>query len=205
MYFPEADVNWDLFAPNDHHSICPFKGEADYWTLTANDAAEENLVWTYRQPFDEVAGIKGYVAFYHERVRIELEERWPGTDRDAVTTQRFPAWGDANDLLELIDVQEVAPNHFVGPAYRDVSRNVVEGGQMLAQAIVAASKTVPASTRDVCVHDLLEGGRVRPAARRERRGAATRPDVLDGRGAGGARGRVAQRRPPPARCRRAPT
>jgi acyl-CoA thioesterase len=30
----------------------------------------------------------------------------------------------------------------VGPPYRDVSRNVVEGGQMLAQAIVAASKTI---------------------------------------------------------------
>ena len=61
-------------------------------------------MWTYRQPFDEVAGIKGYVAFYHERVRIELEERWPGTDARAVTTQRFPAWGDASDLLRLIDV-----------------------------------------------------------------------------------------------------
>lgn len=143
LYFPEADVNWDLFEANDHHSICPFKGEADYWTLTASDVAEENLVWTYRQPFDEVGDILGYVAFYHERVRIELEERWPGTDAGAVTTQRFPAWGDASDLLQLIDVQEVAPNHFVGPAYRDVSRNVVEGGQMLAQAIVAASKTVP--------------------------------------------------------------
>jgi uncharacterized protein (DUF427 family)/acyl-CoA thioesterase len=143
LYFPEADVHWDLFAPNDHHSICPFKGEADYWTLTANDLAEENLAWTYRQPFDQVGGLKGYVAFYHERVRVELEERWPGTDARAVTTSRFPAWGDASDLLRLIDVEEVAPNRFVGPAYRDVTRNVVEGGQMLAQAIVAASKTIP--------------------------------------------------------------
>jgi acyl-CoA thioesterase II len=143
LYFPEEDVRWDLFAPNDHHSICPFKGEADYWTLTASDPAEDNLAWAYRQPFDEVAGIKGYVAFYHERVRIELEERWPGSDARAVTANRFPAWGDATDLLRLLDVQPVAPNRFVGPAYRDVSRNVVEGGQMLAQAIVAASKTVP--------------------------------------------------------------
>ena len=60
-----------------------------------------------------------------------------------------------------------------------------------------------ASTRDVGVHDLLEGGRVRPAARPERRGAATRPDVLDGRGARGARRRVAQHRPAAARRRRA--
>jgi len=143
LYFPEADVRWEHFAPSDHHTICPFKGEADYWSFLAGDVPEENLVWAYRDPFAEVGGIKGHVAFYQERVRIELEERWPGGDDRAVTTNRFPAWGDAGDLLRLLDVEPVAPNHFVGPAYRDVSRNVVEGGQMLAQAIVAASKTIP--------------------------------------------------------------
>jgi acyl-CoA thioesterase-2 len=149
LYFPESDVRWDLFAPNDHHSVCPFKGEADYWSLAADGIADENLVWTYRRPFDEVAGIEGYVAFYHERVRIELEEHWSDGDGDgdaeagASPTHRFPAWGDATDLLRLIDVDEVAPGHFVGLDYRDTTRNVVEGGQMLAQAIVAASKSVP--------------------------------------------------------------
>jgi len=145
LYFPEEDVRWEHFEANDHHSVCPFKGEADYWSLTATEQPEENLVWTYRRPFDEVAGIKGYVAFYHEKVRVELEEQWPDTDAGGVAppTHRFPAWGDADDLLRLIDVEEVAPGHFVGPDYRDTTRNVVEGGQMLAQAIVAASKSVP--------------------------------------------------------------
>src|SRR6476620_1139793 len=101
LYFPEEHVHWQHFEANDHHSICPFKGEADYWSLTATERPEENLVWTYRRPFDEVGGIKGYVAFYHEKVRIELEERWPGNDVGAVTRHRFPAWGDASDLLGL--------------------------------------------------------------------------------------------------------
>jgi uncharacterized protein (DUF427 family)/acyl-CoA thioesterase len=143
LYFPEADVRWELFAPTDHHTVCPFKGQADYWTLTATDPHEENLVWAYRAPFDEVAGIKGYVAFYQERLRIELEDRWPGPDPRAVTINSFPAWGDASDLVGLLDVRPTTPGHFVGPPYRDVSRNVVEGGQMLAQAVVAASKSVP--------------------------------------------------------------
>ena len=143
LYFPEADVRWDLFAANDHHSVCPFKGEADYWSLTATELPEDNLVWTYRKPFEEVGGLEGYVAFYHERVRIDLEERWPRTDGTATTTNRFPAWGDAADLVELLDVQPAGPNHFVGPDYRDTTRNVVEGGQMLAQGLVAASKSVP--------------------------------------------------------------
>lgn len=143
LYFPEDDVRWEHFETSVAHTVCPFKGQADYWTLSAADPPETNVVWTYRDPFDEVAGIKGYVAFYQERVRIELEEQWPGDGPTATTTSRFPTWGDARDLLRLIDVQPTGPTSFVGPPYRDVSRNVVEGGQMLAEAIVAASKTVP--------------------------------------------------------------
>jgi uncharacterized protein (DUF427 family)/acyl-CoA thioesterase len=143
LYFPEEHVRWEHFAANDHHSVCPFKGEADYWHLTAVDPPEENLVWAYRTPFDEVGGIEGHVCFYQERVRIEIEEQWDRGDPDARTVNRFPVWGDASDLLHLIDVQPNGPNRFVGPAYGDTVRNVVEGGQLLAEAIVAASKTIP--------------------------------------------------------------
>jgi len=71
-YFPDADVRWELFTATDHHSICPFKGEADYWSLTAIGPVEENIVWAYRRPFPEVAGIAGYVCFYEERIRLVL-------------------------------------------------------------------------------------------------------------------------------------
>ncbi|HXA34291.1 MAG TPA: DUF427 domain-containing protein [Acidimicrobiales bacterium] len=141
LYFPESDVRFDLFEANDHHSICPFKGEADYWTLTAADPAQEDVIWAYPTPLDEVAGLKGHVGVYHERLRVELEER--GTDARDVRTTRVPTWGDAADLIQLIDVQPDGPDRFVGPPYRDKTRNVVEGGQFLAQAIVAASKTMP--------------------------------------------------------------
>lgn len=143
LYFPVEDVNWDLFEPTQSFTICPFKGHATYWSLTAVDPVEQDIVWHYSEPFDEVAGIKGHVSFYQERVRIELEDRWDG-DTGQPVVNRFPAWGDAADLVELIDVyQEGAPGHFVGPAYRDTTRNVVEGGQMLAQGIVAVSKMLP--------------------------------------------------------------
>jgi acyl-CoA thioesterase II len=141
LYFPEADVRWDLFQPTDHHSVCPFKGEADYWSLTGTDPPCDNVVWTYRQPFAEVGGITGYVAFYHERLRIVLDEQWP--DETAPVSTRFPDWGDARDLLGLIDVEPAGPGRFVGAPWPKTRRNVVEGGQLLAQAIVAASKTIP--------------------------------------------------------------
>jgi uncharacterized protein (DUF427 family)/acyl-CoA thioesterase len=143
LYFPVEDVHWEHFTPSQNFTVCPFKGAATYWSLTAVDPVEKDIVWTYTTPFDEVRGIKDHVAFYQERVRIELEDTWPGDDPTAVTTNRFPAWGDASDLLELIDVQPAGDGHFVGPPYRDTTRNVVEGGQMLAQGIVAASKTLP--------------------------------------------------------------
>jgi uncharacterized protein (DUF427 family)/acyl-CoA thioesterase len=141
LYFPESDVRFDLFEANDHHSICPFKGEADYWTLTAAAPAQEDVIWAYPTPLDEVAGLKGHVGVYHERLRVELEER--GSDERDRHTTRVPTWGTAADLIQLIDVQPNGPDRFVGPPYRDKTRNVVEGGQFLAQAIVAASKTMP--------------------------------------------------------------
>jgi acyl-CoA thioesterase II len=143
LYFPVADVRWEHFTPSEHFTICPFKGVATYWSLTAVDPPEPDIVWTYTTPFDEVAGIKEYVAFYQERVRLELEDVWPGDDPSMAVRNQFPAWGDASDLVGLIDVRPDGPGRYVGPAYRDTTRNVVEGGQMLAQGIVAASKSVP--------------------------------------------------------------
>jgi acyl-CoA thioesterase len=57
--------------------------------------------------------------------------------------RRFPAWGDQAELARLIDVRPTGPATFVGPAYGQTARNVVEGGQLLGQGIVASSKTVP--------------------------------------------------------------
>jgi acyl-CoA thioesterase II len=150
LYFPQADVRLDLFEANDHHTICPFKGEADYWTLTASDPPVEDVFWTYRELFHEVAGLKDHLGVYHEKVRVELETRWPDDGR-AVTASPFPVWGDQADLVRLIDVQNVGPDRFVAPGYHERSRNVVEGGQLLAQSIVAASKAIPAQ-RVISVH-----------------------------------------------------
>lgn len=142
LYLPEADVRLELFEANDHHTICPFKGEADYWSLTGAEPPVEDVFWTYRNPFDEVAQLKGYLGVYHEKVEVELESSW--SDPPAVSRNRFPVWGDEEDLLRLIDVAPTGPGRFAGPPYHERSRNVVEGGQLLAQAVVAASKANPA-------------------------------------------------------------
>lgn len=73
-YFPKADVRMDLLAPTDHHTFCPYKGTASYWTVSAAGKTAENAVWGYPDPFDEVAAIKDFVAFYWNRMDGWFEE-----------------------------------------------------------------------------------------------------------------------------------
>ena len=73
-YFPRADVRFDLLRASDHHTYCPYKGTAAYWTIAVGGQASENAVWGYPEPFAEVAAIKDYVAFYWDRVDHWFEE-----------------------------------------------------------------------------------------------------------------------------------
>lgn len=67
-YLPRSDVRMDRLQRTDHHTRCPFKGEASYFSLSGNGRTAENAVWTYEQPYDEVMPIKDRLAFYPERV-----------------------------------------------------------------------------------------------------------------------------------------
>jgi uncharacterized protein (DUF427 family) len=53
-----------------HSTHCPFKGDASYFSLKGGP---DNAVWSYETPFDEMAVIKEYVAFYPNKVTIETE------------------------------------------------------------------------------------------------------------------------------------
>ena len=71
-YIPERDMRMDLLHPTDHHTTCPYKGQASYWTIEvpAEGAVRrsENAVWAYPAPYDEVRGLAGHYAFYERRV-----------------------------------------------------------------------------------------------------------------------------------------
>jgi uncharacterized protein (DUF427 family) len=73
-YFPEEDVRMELLEPTDRDTICAYKGHASYWSV----GDEDDVAWTYRHPFHEVAEIKDHLAFFNERVEIEVDgEREP--------------------------------------------------------------------------------------------------------------------------------
>ena len=74
FYFPQADVRMDLARRTDQSTYCPFKGQASYWTLTVGDRTEEDVIWAYEAPYDEVMGLKGYVSFYWDRMDSWTED-----------------------------------------------------------------------------------------------------------------------------------
>jgi uncharacterized protein (DUF427 family) len=73
-YFPRSDVRMDRMTPTGHHTFCPYKGTASYWTVAVGDKVAENAVWGYPEPFEEVTAIKDFVAFYWNRVDAWYEE-----------------------------------------------------------------------------------------------------------------------------------
>jgi uncharacterized protein (DUF427 family) len=71
LYLPLADVDTAVLEPSTHRTYCPYKGDADYFTLRAGDRIADDAVWRYESPYDAVAPIAGHVAFYPQHVRIE--------------------------------------------------------------------------------------------------------------------------------------
>ena len=91
---------------------------------------------------------QGYVAFDtdHPRVHVMLLDCIAGEPEREHTLIKFPTWGDAADLIKMLDVQPDADGGYLS-ATRDNSanphRDVAEGSQLLAQAIVAAGRHAP--------------------------------------------------------------
>ena len=80
--------------------------------------------------------LEGHIAFDPDAVRVEL------VDGDA--TIRFPNWGDAADLVAVLDVRPLGDGAYEGVVRGWWARRpVVEGSQMLGQAIVAAARHAP--------------------------------------------------------------
>jgi uncharacterized protein (DUF427 family) len=73
-YLPMQDVRDDLIEASQHSSFCPFKGDASYWSIRVGDRVEENVIWGYVEPFEEVSGLAGHVAFYPDRVQWQLDD-----------------------------------------------------------------------------------------------------------------------------------
>jgi uncharacterized protein (DUF427 family) len=68
QYVPRGDADMAALQATAHHTRCPYKGEASYFSISAGGRTAENAVWSYEQPYPAVAEIKDHLAFYPDRV-----------------------------------------------------------------------------------------------------------------------------------------
>ena len=63
-YFPLDSINKKYFEPSETHTVCPWKGTASYYDVTANGEINRDAAWFYPEPKDAAKEIENYVAFW---------------------------------------------------------------------------------------------------------------------------------------------
>jgi uncharacterized protein (DUF427 family) len=72
-YLPKTHVRLDLLTHTDSESHCPYKGQAEYWSVRAGDTVHEDVAWSYPTPLPESLGVAGHIAFYDEKVDVFVD------------------------------------------------------------------------------------------------------------------------------------
>ena len=73
-YIPRADVDMAALTRSTRASYCPYKGEATYFSVAGSDGLIADMAWSYEDPFPAMAGIRGHLAFYPDRVDSITEQ-----------------------------------------------------------------------------------------------------------------------------------
>lgn len=69
-YFPPDALRREFFRPSDTRTVCPWKGTAQYYSITVGEQTNTDAAWYYPEPKDAARRIAGRVAFWRG-VRIE--------------------------------------------------------------------------------------------------------------------------------------
>ncbi len=88
-YIPWDDIRGEYLCKTEHRTHCPFKGNASYWTLRVADATAENAVWSYDDPSEDGAALKGFASFYRDRIEALYEG-----DDELAFTEAVPPHGN---------------------------------------------------------------------------------------------------------------
>lgn len=67
-YLPRADVKPGVLTASGKRTICPYKGEAAYWSV----AGIEDGAWSYETPLPEAMRAQGHVSFDGEGIEVKV-------------------------------------------------------------------------------------------------------------------------------------
>ncbi|KAJ5294608.1 hypothetical protein PENANT_c006G09346 [Penicillium antarcticum] len=74
VYFPPSSIkDKSQFLASDTTTYCPWKGEAEYYTVKVGDKSIKDAAWYYAGPYEKAKNIKDHVAFYKSKVNVTVE------------------------------------------------------------------------------------------------------------------------------------
>lgn len=71
-YIPPSDVRLDLLEESPKRTVCPYKGQASYWSYPASGQGR-NIAWSYDRRFRDAAQIHDLISFFNERVDLRVD------------------------------------------------------------------------------------------------------------------------------------
>ena len=69
-YFPRGAVKAEYLRDSSTHTICPWKGQASYYTIEVDGQVNRDSAWFYSEPKPAAREIKDHIAFWRG-VKIE--------------------------------------------------------------------------------------------------------------------------------------
>ncbi len=73
-YLHPDDVDFTALRATDTRTVCPFKGEASYWTHAGPAGERVDVAWAYPDPIPEVRAIKDHLSFYDTVAEIAVAD-----------------------------------------------------------------------------------------------------------------------------------
>ena len=68
QYIPRKDVDMSALTRSQTATYCPYKGDASYFSIPAGGDRSVDAIWSYEAPYEAVGAIKGFLAFYPDRI-----------------------------------------------------------------------------------------------------------------------------------------
>lgn len=63
-YFPRESIKDEYFSESLSHTVCPWKGQASYLTVSVEGQENSDAAWYYPEPSEPAKMIKDRVAFW---------------------------------------------------------------------------------------------------------------------------------------------
>ncbi len=138
LYFPIQDIDVSAFQLAAESKDTD--GTVEQWQLDGTPGIALSVL---TDPAPDLKPALGHGSFDIDLVLIEVIDRVPDTEDRDVSYKRFPTWGDASHLIDMMDLRQEKELSFTSVAHTDGKRPVVEASQMLGQAVVAAMRHSP--------------------------------------------------------------